>query len=159
MAMTDAVIAAAGKYLTFALAGEEHGLPVLKVREIIKMMHITPVPRAPGHVKGVINLRGKVVPVIDLRLKFGLETQPATDRTCIIVVDADGASGRVLLGIAVDEVSEVLNIVAEEIETPPDFGERLDTRYLQGVAKVKDRVLMLLDLDQVVDVNAATAVA
>ena len=138
-----------GKYLTFALGDEEYGLPVLKVREIIKMMDVTAVPQVPVHIRGVINLRGKVIPVIDLRLKFGLEGREATDHTCIIVVQVELAGRRVMLGVIVDRVSEVLNIVTEEIEGPPDFGERLDTQFMQGVAKVKGKVKILLDLDRV----------
>ena len=151
--------AAAGKYLTFALADEEYGLPVLKVREIIKLMEITTVPRVPPHVKGVINLRGKVVPVIDLRLKFALPVQASTDRTCIIVVEAVTGGRSVMLGIVVDHVSEVLNIAAEEIEAPPDFGEQLDTRYMLGIAKIKGKVKMLLDLDKSLTVDVAFAEA
>ena len=103
----------AGKYLTFALSAEEYGLPVLKVREIIKMMDITAVPQVPGHVKGVVNLRGKVIPVVDLRVKFGLGSQDYTDRTCIIVVEVVMLASRVMMGIIVDHVSEVLNIVGK----------------------------------------------
>ena len=141
--------AAAGKYLTFALAEEEYGLPVLKVREIIKMMDVTSVPQVPRHIRGVINLRGKVIPIVDLRLKFGLPGVSATDQTCIIVVQVDLNSRRVMLGAIVDRVSEVLNISADEIEGPPDFGERLDTQFMQGMAKVKGRVKILLDLDAI----------
>lgn len=139
----------AGKYLTFALGEEEYGLPVLKVREIIKMMDVTSVPQVPPHIRGVINLRGKVIPVIDLRLKFGLSGLDATDQTCIIVVQVDLEGRRVMLGMIVDRVSEVLNISNEEIEGPPDFGERLDTQFMQGMAKVKGKVKILLDLDAV----------
>jgi purine-binding chemotaxis protein CheW len=148
-----------GKYLTFALAGEEYGLPVLKAREIIKLMDITAVPRVPPHVKGVINLRGKVVPVIDLRLKFGLAVEQSTDRTCIIVVEAVASGRSVMLGIIVDQVSDVVNITAEEIEPPPDFGEQLDTRYMLGIAKIKGKVKMLLDLDKSLTVEVAFAEA
>jgi purine-binding chemotaxis protein CheW len=151
--------AAAGKYLTFALADEEYGLPVLKVREIIKVMDITAVPRVPAHVKGVINLRGKVVPVIDLRLKFGLPVGEHTDRTCIIVVEAVASGRRVMLGAVVDHVLDVLNIAAEEIEPPPDFGEQLDTRYMLGIAKIKGTVKMLLDLDRSLTGDVAFAEA
>lgn len=141
--------ATAGKYLTFALGEEEYGLPVLKVREIIKMMDVTSVPQVPAHIRGVINLRGKVIPIVDLRLKFGLPGQAATDQTCIIVVQVDLEARRVMLGAIVDRVSEVLNIASEEIEGPPDFGERLDTQFMQGMAKVKGRVKILLDLDAI----------
>lgn len=141
--------AAAGKYLTFALAQEEYGVPVLKVREIIKMMDITGVPQVPAHIKGVINLRGKVIPIVDLRLKFGLPTQDYTERTCIIVAEVEVCGRRLMLGMIVDWVSEVLNIAADEIEPTPDFGERLDTEYMHGVAKIKGTVKILLDLDRV----------
>ena len=146
---TTAVLASPGKYLTFALADEECALPVLKVREIIKMMEITQVPKVPPHVKGVINLRGKVIPILDLRLKFGFPPQDATERTCIIVVDAALNGGRGSLGFVVDGVSEVMNITAEEIEPTPDFGEQVNTAYMQGVAKRGAHVKMLLDLDRV----------
>jgi purine-binding chemotaxis protein CheW len=139
----------AGKYLTFALSEEEYGLPVLKVREIIKMMSITTVPQVPTHVRGVINLRGKVIPVVDLRLKFGFASQDYTERTCIIVVEVALTTGAVMMGIIVDHVSEVLNITPEEIEQTPEFGERVETTYMKGVAKVKGKVKILLDLDRV----------
>jgi purine-binding chemotaxis protein CheW len=151
--MSEQQKAAAGKYLTFALAQEEYGLPVLKVREIIKMMDITGVPQVPGHVKGVINLRGKVIPIIDLRLKFGLPAADYTERTCIIVVEVQLETRRVMLGVIVDWVSEVLNIATEEIEPTPDFGERLDTAYMQGVAKIKGTVKILLDLDRILSAD------
>ena len=141
--------ALAGKYLTFSLGAEEYGLPVLKVREIIKVMDITPVPQVPAHVRGVINLRGKVIPVIDLRAKFGLPAQDYTERTCIIVVDVAVKRERVMLGVIVDAVSEVLNIGAGEIDRTPAFGEHVVTDYMLGLAKVKNTVKILLDLDTV----------
>ena len=144
-----AVAGLAGKYLTFALGAEEYGLPVLKVREIIKILDITQVPQMPPHVKGVINLRGKVIPVVDLRLKFGFPPQEYTERTCVIVVEVVITTGAVLMGIVVDAVSEVLNLVGEDIERTPDFGEQVDTDYMTGVAKVKGKVKILLDLDRV----------
>jgi len=139
----------AGKYLTFALGTEEYGLPVLKVREIIKMMDITSVPQVPRHVKGVINLRGKVIPVVDLRLKFSFAEHGYTERTCIIVVEVALATSKVMMGIVVDAVSEVLTIAADEIEQTPEFGERVTTDYMKGVAKVKGKVKILLDLDRI----------
>ncbi len=141
--------ARAGKYLTFQLANEEFGIRVLKVREIMGLQEITSVPQTPGHVKGVINLRGKVVPVIDLRLKFALPAAEYTQRTCIIVTQVQGESAPVMIGIVVDGVSEVLNLTAQEIEDTPDFGEGAGVRYLLGMAKVKGRVKILLDIDQV----------
>lgn len=138
-----------GKYLTFALGDEEYGVPVLKVREIIKMMDITSVPQVPRHVKGVINLRGKVIPVVDLRLKFSFPEHGYTERTCIIVVEVALSTSKVMMGIVVDAVSEVLTIAADEIEQTPEFGERVTTDYMKGVAKVKGKVKILLDLDRV----------
>ena len=138
-----------GKYLTFTLGNEEYGVPVLKVREIIKVMDITQVPQVPEHVLGVINLRGKVIPVIDLRRKFGFPSHEHTERTCIIVADVDLASVTVMIGIVVDSVSEVLNVAESEIDETPDFGGHSTTDYLLGLAKLKGTVKILLDLDRV----------
>ena len=135
----------AGKYLTFSLGGEEYGLEILKVREIIGMMGITSVPRTPGFVKGVINLRGKVIPVIDLRLKFGMPAAEQTEETCIIVVDV----GKVEMGIIVDKVSEVLNIASDEIEDPPSFGVDVDTDFILGMGKAEEKVTILLNISRV----------
>ena len=135
-----------GKYLTFELGGELYGLEILKVREIIGMMDITSVPQTPDFVKGLINLRGKVIPVLDLRLKFGLPEMDYTDRTAIIVVEIDMDEAVVHMGIAVDTVSEVINITAGDIESTPNFGARLKTEYITGMAKVKGRVIILLDI-------------
>lgn len=138
-----------GKYLTFNLANEEYGIGILKVKEIIGMMTITPVPQTPPFVKGVINLRGKVIPVIDLRLKFGMEEIEYNERTSIIVVEVRGGTGTVQIGIVVDSVSEVVNIKSEDIENTPTFGTRLDTDYILGMAKMGGGVKILLDIDQV----------
>ena len=145
----------AGKYLTFSLGQEEYGLSVLKVREIIKLMDITPVPQMPAYVKGVVNLRGKVIPVIDLRARFGLPALDYTDRTCIVVVETALSRERGLLGVIVDAVSDVLNITAAEIDQTPDFGARVVTDYLLGLAKVKQTVKILLDLDRVLGADGA----
>ena len=152
---TTATAELAGKYLTFALTDEEYGLPVLRVREIIKMMDITEVPQVPPHIKGVLNLRGKVIPVIDLRLKFGFAQGEITSRTCIIVVEVALATSRVMMGIIVDHVLDVLNIVADEIEQTPEFGDRVCTDYMKGMAKVKGTVKILLDLDRVLGTDDA----
>jgi purine-binding chemotaxis protein CheW len=138
-----------GKYLTFTLDKEEYGIGILKVKEIIGMMAITPVPRTPEFVKGVINLRGKVIPVMDLRLKFDMGAIPYTDRTCIIVVEIDSENETVLIGIVVDAVSEVLNIQKEEIEDTPAFGTTLNTDYILGLAKTNGGVKILLNIDKV----------
>ncbi len=140
-----------GKYLTFSLAGEEYGIGILKVKEIIGMMSITSVPRTPEFVKGVINLRGKVIPVMDLRLKFNIEKMDYTERTCIIVVEISGQAGTIQIGIVVDAVSEVLNIKAEDIEEAPTFGTTLDIDYILGMAKVGKGIKILLDIDRVLN--------
>jgi purine-binding chemotaxis protein CheW len=141
----------AGKYLIFRLGSEEFGTRVIKVREIMGIQDVTPVPHTPVFVKGVINLRGKVIPVIDLRLKFGLPPQEYTSRTCIIVVRTQLGEDQLMMGIVVDEVAEVLNLVASDIEETPDFGPGVETPYLLGMAKVKDKVKILLDIDQVLN--------
>jgi purine-binding chemotaxis protein CheW len=138
-----------GKYLTFTLAGEEYGIGILKIKEIIGMMPITSVPQTPEFVKGVINLRGKVIPVVDLRLRFGMEAIDYTERTCIIVVEISGKGDTVLIGIVVDSVSEVLNIKGEDVEDTPTFGAKLDTDYILGMAKMEGGVKILLDIDRV----------
>jgi len=137
------------KYLTFSLANEEYGIGILKVKEIIGMMAITAIPQAPDFVKGVINLRGKVIPVIDLRGRFGMETINYTERTCIIVVEIVRGGSSVSMGIVVDAVSEVLNIKATEIENTPTFGVKLNTDFILGMAKINNDVKILLDIDLV----------
>lgn len=138
-----------GKYLVFELGREEFGIRVMKVREIMGIQDITAVPQTPSHVKGVINLRGKVIPVVDLRLKFGLPEQGYTQRTCIIVVQVKGEVGPMLMGIVVDGVAEVLNLAVADIEDTPDFGDGTSTPYLLGMAKVKGKVKILLEIDRV----------
>lgn len=139
-----------GKYLTFSLRSESYAVDVRRVREIIRLTSITWVPRMPEFVRGVINLRGKIIPVLDLRLRFGLPDTAATDHTCIVVVQlgADAATRRES-GLIVDSVEEVLNLTAQEIEETPDFGSEVDTRYLLGVAKSRGQVKLLLDLDRI----------
>ena len=140
-----------GKYLTFSLDGEEYGIGILKIKEIIGMMEITPVPKTPDFVKGVINLRGKVIPVIDLRLRFGMSEDDYTERTCIIVVEVEGQIGTILMGIVVDAVSEVINIKGEDVEQTPNFGTKLNTEYILGMAKTDSKVRILLDIDKVLN--------
>jgi purine-binding chemotaxis protein CheW len=137
--------AKAGKYLTFVLAGEGYGLEILGVREIMGMMDITSIPRTPDFVRGVMNLRGKVIPVIDLRLRFGMEAGEVTEQTCIIVVDICDSE----VGIVVDEVHEVLDIAAEDIEGPPSFGVEAETNFIMGMGKADDKVTILLDIARV----------
>lgn len=147
-----------GKYLTFMLENETYGIGILKVKEIIGLMPITSVPRTPAFIKGVINLRGKVIPVIDLRLKFGMQEISYTERTCIIVVEIDSEAKTVLIGIVVDSVSEVLNILEEEIEDTPAFGTKLDTSYILGIAKAESGVKILLNIDLVLSPEELSAV-
>ncbi len=145
-----------GKYLTFSLDEEEYGIGILKVKEIIGMMSITSVPRTPEFVKGVINLRGKVIPVMDLRLKFSMKAIPYSDRTCIIVVEIESQGSTVLIGIVVDAVSEVLNIKEEDIEETPAFGTNLNTDYILGMAKMEGGVKILLDINKVLSTEEIT---
>lgn len=140
----------AGKYLTVVLENEAYGIGVLKVREIIRMQKITPVPQMPPFVKGVINLRGRVIPIVDLRVKFGLKAEFA-ERTCIVVVQVKLPTEQIVqMGLIVDSVEEVVTLQAGEIEPTPEFGARIDTAYLLGMAKVKGAVKTLLDIDRVV---------
>ena len=147
----------AGKYLTFKLADEDYGISLLKVREIIGMMPITSVPRTPEFVKGVINLRGKVIPVTDLRLRFGMPESAYTERTCIIVVEIRTATSTVQMGIVVDAVTEVLPVREEEIEPAPEFGASVDTRYILGMANMEGAVKILLDIDRVLTAEEIVA--
>jgi len=155
VAVADAPTQRAGKYLTFVLADEVYGLEILKVREIIGMMDITAVPRTPDFVKGVINLRGKVIPVVDLRLKFGMPPAETTEQTCIIVVNV----GNVEMGIVVDMVSEVLDINEDAIDDTPSFGVSVNTDFILGMGKAEDRVSILLDISQVLSVDEMSTVA
>lgn len=145
-----------GKYLSFHLAEEEYAIEVLRVREIVKIQHITGVPETPAEVRGVINLRGRVIPVVDLRLKFGLPGKDYGQRTCIIVVEPK-ASGRGPIGIIVDEVSEVLTLADGDVQDTPNFGSGVETPFLLGLARVREDVKILLDIDEVLaaaDLNA-----
>ncbi len=139
----------AGKYLVFTLGREEFGIRVMNVREIMGIQDITAVPHTPPYLKGVINLRGKVIPVVDLRAKFGMPSTEHTQRTCIIVVQVGGDTQSMLMGIIVDGVAEVLNLLPADIEDTPDFGQGVAMPYLLGMAKVKDKVKILLNIDEV----------
>ncbi len=147
------------KYLTVTLEDESYGMAVLKVREIIRLQKITPVPQMPAYVKGVINLRGRVIPIVDLRLKFGLKAEIA-ERTCIVVVQVSLPSGNsVQMGLIVDSVEEVVTLNADEIEPTPEFGTKIDTTYLLGMAKIKGVVKTLLDIDRVIAPEAVERMA
>ena len=138
-----------GKYLTFVLDDEEYGIGILQVREILGMLPVTPIPRTPDFVKGVVNLRGKVIPVIDLRLKFGMEEIAYGDRTSIVVVEIQTKSDSIPIGVVVDTVSEVLSIKAEDVEEAPEFGTKVDVEYILGMAKSDGGIKILLDIDEV----------
>jgi len=139
----------AGKYLTFRLGKEEFGIQVTHVREIMAVQDITAVPGTPPHLKGVINLRGKIVPVVDLRIKFTFPEVPFTQTTCIVVVQVEQEGEQAMIGLIVDGVCEVLNIAASDIEDAPDFGEGVDTPFVLGIAKVKGTVKILLKIEDV----------
>jgi len=141
----------AGKYLTFALHRESFGIDVLKVREIIRLTTITAVPQMPAYVRGVINLRGKIIPVMDLRLRFGFPDAQSTDQTCIIVVQVKLPDGKATpMGLVVDGVEEVTNLGASDIEETPEFGGQISTDFIVGMAKIKGVVKTLLDIDRVI---------
>ena len=152
----------AGKYLTFSIQGESYGIDVLKIREIIRLIDITAVPQMPAYVRGVINLRGKIIPVVDLRLRFGFAQAKSTEQTCIVVVLVKLAGNKsTQMGLVVDAVEEVVNIAAADIEETPDFGVEISTDYLLGMAKIKNVVKALLDIDQVLagDLERMTQIA
>lgn len=139
----------AGKYLTFKLGREEYGIEILKVQEIIQKQAITRVPKAPDYVRGVINLRGKVIPVVELRAKFGLPPHEDTEKTCIIVVQFQNSGQPVVMGVIIDEVKEVLDISETEIEQTPSFGDGAGSEFILGIGKIADTVKMLLDIEKV----------
>jgi purine-binding chemotaxis protein CheW len=141
----------AGKHLTFNLQNESYGIDVLKVREIIRQTSITTVPQMPKHVRGVINLRGRIIPVIDLRVRFGFAGVKDTELTCIIVVQVKMHDGKnAQMGLIVDGVEEVVNLTTGDIEETPDFGGKISTDYIIGMAKVKGTVKTLLNIDRVI---------
>jgi purine-binding chemotaxis protein CheW len=152
--------AEARKYLTFVLGREAYGVSVLKVREIIRLLEITAVPQMPPYVKGVVNLRGKVVPIIDLRIKFALAKAENTERTCIVVVEVKSRAGaKMLMGMIVDAVEEVVTIPPADIEPTPDFGGSLSTEYILGMANVRGSVKTLLDIDGVLTAESLQLLA
>lgn len=147
---TDAL---AGKYLTFELGAEIYGIEILKVQEIIGIMSVTSVPRTPDYVRGVMNLRGKVIPVVELRRKFRMETVKDTERTCIIVVRLKRADGPITMGILVDEVSEVVDIHGDQIELAPTFGASVNTTFILAMGKIGDQVVIMLNADKVLTIE------
>ena len=143
--------ALAGKYLTFCLGPEQYGIAVLKIREIIRMLEVTPVPQMPEYVRGVVNLRGRIIPVVDLRRRFRLAEAESDGRTCIIVVQVEPPAGdKTPMGMVVDAVEEVVNIQEGDLEATPRFGSSAELGYILGIAKLKGKVKVLLDIDRVV---------
>lgn len=140
----------AGKYLNFAISTERYGLEILRVQEIIGVVHITPVPRCPTFIKGVINLRGKIIPVFDLRMKFGLEPIPYDEKTCIIVANVNKGDLRLSVGVIVDTVLEVTNFTSSEIEPPPNYGTQLDSHFIIGIGKKEEYLSILIDIQKVI---------
>lgn len=141
----------AGKYLTFEIGDESYGLQILRVQEIIKMQEITKIPRTPEFVEGVINLRGRIMPVIDMRKAFGMEERETSRNTCIIIVEVQRGEASTILGVVVDRVAEVLEISAGDIEPAPSFGAHVETQFILGMAKSKDSVNILLDINKIVE--------
>lgn len=153
-------LALAGKYMTFKLGREDYGLQILKVRELIGLMDITRVPGTANFVRGVINLRGKVIPVVDMRQKFGMGATEPTDQTVIVVAQLQSKDGVIVMGILVDEVLEVLDIPEKQIEPPPQLsGNAIDTEFILGVGKAEKRVIFLLDIDRVLSAQERTQLA
>ena len=139
----------AGKYLTFRLENEEYGIQIHKVNEIIGLLPINKLPMVPAYVRGVINLRNRVIPTIDLRTKFGLECVSDTPKTCIVVVEAGAEDRKIPLGVIVDEVAEVLSIGTDQVDSAPDCGRVIENKYVRGIGLVDGRVKILLDIDRV----------
>ena len=139
------------KYLMFYLNEEHYGIQILKVNEIIGVMDVTPIPKTPDFMKGIINLRGKIIPVMDLRLKFGMTEREYDELTCIIIVEVDIEGQQKVVGLLVDKVAEVVNIYQDDIELPPQYGQESDNAFLTGIGKVKDKVVMLLDIETILN--------
>ena len=140
-----------GKFLTFQLGKEIYGIPIKKAKEIIGVMAITHIPRTQGYIKGVINLRGRIVPVVDLRAKFGMKNKDYDDRTCIIIIEVSLSDNIRSVGIAVDTVSEVINITKNDIEQSPQVDVQIEEGFLAGLGKMKDKVIIILNIDKILN--------
>lgn len=151
---TGEALATAGKYLTFSLGEEHYGLEILRVQEIVGLLPVTRIPRLPAMVAGVVNLRGRVIPVVDLRLAFGMQGSAMDERSCIVVVSVTRGSGlTTVMGVLVDEVSDVVDLVGADIEETPEFGTTVDTSFIKGVGRSEGRVVLLLDIDRVLNTS------
>jgi purine-binding chemotaxis protein CheW len=144
------------QYLTFLLCGQEYAISILRVKEIIGYDTVTTVPKTPKWVRGVINLRGKVVPVVDLAVRFGLEERPVTKTSCIIIVERQLESQNTMMGVMADAVSQVMDISAGEVQQVPAFGTRIKVDYLQGMAQLGKKFALLLDVDKVLSADELT---
>ncbi len=158
-AAPSALAALAGKYMAFQVAGEVYAVGILTVREIIGLLEITRVPLAPPAVRGVVNLRGRVIPVVDLRIKFGLDACEPTDQSVIIVVQCTVEGRPITMGILVDQVLEVLNVPADQIEPSPELGEGAEEGFILGIGKSGSRVVFLLDIAKVLSARVAVSIA
>jgi purine-binding chemotaxis protein CheW len=140
-----------GKFLSFLLGEEVYGIPIKSAKEIIGIMGITNIPKMQGYIKGVINLRGKIIPIVDLRLRFGMVEQVYTERTCIIIVETGAIENKHQLGIVVDAVSEVITIQTEDIEAPPEYDMQIEGSFLMGLGKIKEKVVLILEIAQIIN--------
>ncbi len=148
-----------GRYLTFAISRERYGIEILKIQEIIKVTHITAVPRSPKYLKGVLNLRGKIIPVIDLRTRFEITSIPYDEKTCIIVINLRSGEHETSLGIIVDTVLEVVNFSSREIESAPNYGGTLKTQFIKGMGAKDGALIILLDIDKVINTSEGIGTA
>ncbi len=149
----------AGKYLTLTLGDEEYGIPILAIQRIIQLQNITPVPLTPDYVLGVINLRGKIIPIIEVRNKFQMESVERTDSTCLIIVQIENEGVDLTVGLQIDAVSEVVFIDSLQIQETPSFGENVETDFITSIAKIEERVIMLLDIEKILTSEEMAALA
>jgi purine-binding chemotaxis protein CheW len=157
-AQSTATAENAQRYLTFRLGQTSYAVSILKVQEIIGLMRITPVPGTPAHVRGVINLRGRVIPVVDLRTRFGMPATPDTDRTCVVITQVNGLRGPATMGVVVEDVAEVVDLPPDRLEEVPEFGVDIRTDFLTGIARLAENVILLLDIDAVLSREEAQLV-
>jgi len=154
---TQRMPTAAGQYLTFVLAGTEYGVDILRVQEIKVWDTATEIPNTPEYIRGIINLRGTIVPIVDLRKRFHMEAVAYTSTTVVVVLKVKGAGGERTMGFVVDAVSDVYNVTVEQIKAAPDFGTSVSTEFVKGLAAVGDKIVILLEIDQLVDTAVAMA--
>ena len=159
VAGADPQVATSAQYLTFMLGGDAYAVGILSIKEIIEYTTMTEVPMMPACIRGVINLRGAVVPVLDLQVRFGQPVSPVTKRTCIVIAEVQTGEGQQVMGVVVDAVNEVLDIDGQDVEPPPAFGSRIRTDFIDGMAKVRGRFVVLLNVNRVLDLDDLQGVA